>query len=671
MRFCVKKLIFYLLLSVFVSFSFCTCFDPPEVTDESSYTNVEYSDDGKSVTIYLDGSAPVPANRAISQKLALLGHDFFEVTFLYNGNAAGGTNPANYKIAKASWELGEPAGVNDVYRTVNGVNYYYGTNPIGGADGIPSSGNGSAVLFVGKKSDKTLLAVGTLSEIDGVPITAVAATQLIKTSTTKVKFAVNAFKAGMSSSTFDPPNNSFHATPQHPLQTSTVLNIMVGGSPFPYFHLPVSASINATYTVGTHSASHNFSFYAPAIRYGMPDNEGIAASGKMILPKYTLPPNTVKSDCVYPYIGDDAIPVHITSPTAIGGSFSGVVGFSFATTSASGVICALTFRVPVYAVYLTPDSVQWFIKPGYGTYDKELDNGLEGNGGAVLIAIGDITGKQDMGLIMIGEQQKYKVGDKFNLTGFEIYFKDEWGKLFNLTPITPPPLSGETGVYPNPWGWSSGIKFFYDTNDPLDDITDTQMDATHVTLSVKGLVKVLVEYNYGSTKFSYIFWVEVNDVSDIDLPYENRYFIIKGEDWTDAWSRMRQGNYLLIFAGNVNLTGYACTLTGDIVVYMVSVVPGVTIGRNGGTDQTTFVTNGHTVDIYLGKWPFNKPAFAGGNVITNEFFRVETSSTFENYNGQTATNSMFARGGGSANGRVNVTPLAGMDISYHGSLGGD
>jgi len=590
-----------------------------------------------------------------------MGYDFFEVTFLYNDNG-------NYKIAKAAWELGEPAGVSDVYRD-GGVDYYGDTDAT--RVGIPPSGQGSAVLFVGRKSDKTLLAVGTLSHIDGISVTD-PSNPLITPTTKKVSFAVNALKAGVSSNY---SSSSFKIT-SHP-QEETLKSISIGDNSFPYFHLPVDATATATYKIDVHSSTtpgHPYSFYAPAIIFAG------GASYWNVKPHYTLPPDVVKDAADYKH--QTGVIINITSPleNEAGSQFSGTVGFSIYTALMDKMIFSLTFRIPVYAVYSTPESVQWNIKPGYNLYYDELDNGAYENGGAVLIGIGNIEGDLSKGLIQMGEPIKYNINSSntdpiskyFNLTGFEYYFRTGNGGLQNLTPVggTTPP----SGTYPNYWGWA-GVTFYYDHNG--DDIADQPMPIPGTTFMLPaGRIKIRIEYITGTETYYDSFYVEVNDLSStIEIPYENRYIIAKPSDWVTALNGISSGNYLFVFVNNINLPDHDRTLSANATIFMAAAVPNIVIGRANGTDNVTFNGNGSgnwTIDIYFGKWPFNEPVFAGGDVITNEDFQVSSRGTWGNYAASGGANSyMFEVGNNLGTGTVNVHVLAGMKdkISYKNYLG--
>jgi hypothetical protein len=125
--------------------------------EEVEYTDVVYSKDGSTITLYLDGKG-VPftkEQRAMSTDLATFAYDYIEVVF-----DAGGIT------ARAAWELGQSAGISGIQRNNNGaptggVNYGFGA-----AAPTPPRINGDAIMMVGRKDDKTLLGVGILGDVD-------------------------------------------------------------------------------------------------------------------------------------------------------------------------------------------------------------------------------------------------------------------------------------------------------------------------------------------------------------------------------------------------------------------------------------------------------------------------------------------------------------------------
>ena len=178
----IAKVIFAAIL-VLLTLTFVTCEDLlaniiPKDDGEDGYTDVVYETVGtgsdvriKSVTLYLDGEkVPRTAeSRKLDLEAARMGHDFFEVVFW---NVSPGTTPVT-NIARTSWEIGQQAGISGLYRNGNastpGVNYTAVTQI-----STPNASTGSSIIFVGKKSSKTLLGVGYLTHINDKRISATA-----------------------------------------------------------------------------------------------------------------------------------------------------------------------------------------------------------------------------------------------------------------------------------------------------------------------------------------------------------------------------------------------------------------------------------------------------------------------------------------------------------------
>jgi hypothetical protein len=566
---------------------------------------------------------PIRADRALSRPLALLGHDYFEVTFLYNENG----NAANYKIARAAWELGEPAGVSDVYGTsvsAPGINY----NSVG----IPANGQGSAVLFVGKKFDKTLLAVGVLSHIDGV---AVATNPNISSNTKKVSFELNAIRAGIIAGNV--AESSFKTTPAQ----TAIESIKIGDRWFPFFNVHrglggTPANVTASYEFRTASAVHPFSFYSPAIRLAG------AVYTENIRPKYIQPPDIVKDNFEYSY--NSGIVFNVTAPTAIGSAFTGTVNFSFSTGAMSEAVCALIFRVPVYAV--ADGGVDWYVRPDYNQYFRDLDGSAEGNGGAVLIGV-DIEGVVFRGLFVDDSAGKNYIGNTpadytFSLEGIIINFIDS-SSILNL--LGNPPETNHWNLYPT-------LKFYWDSNG--DNIADTLMGSGFEFPHVGRLIAIRVEYtDPGNVVWIARMEVEVYDETNyITIPENRRFVVTKQNDFSEITNGATANSaYLIVLAESVDIQ--MSFNAGNLTIFIVATRKNLELGRNNGTAQINFA-GGAASRVYLGKWPFNEPAFAGGNVIVNEFFSVNTEGV--------ANGGFVAQTGNMFTGNVTVEALTGITI---------
>jgi len=155
-----KKLVLAGIAVLFVMF-FVTC-DLGQ-SDENAvveYTDVEYSADGEQITVYIDGSKPVPvtkAQRAMSKNLSRMAYDYIEVLFV-----------SDTTVARSSWELGQAAGISGVHREATtakpDANNYLWSATTDGTDAAPL-----ALMFVGRKSDKTLLGIGRILQVDRLP----------------------------------------------------------------------------------------------------------------------------------------------------------------------------------------------------------------------------------------------------------------------------------------------------------------------------------------------------------------------------------------------------------------------------------------------------------------------------------------------------------------------
>ena len=159
------------------------------------YTDVEYEVTGapgnervKTVTVYLmpdgmdKGVKPGPGTygvkksaeqrrieRALGLEGARMSHDYFEAVFMPDGT----------RVARASWEIGQPAGIQGLDRNV-GVSY----------SGV-APGASSSILFVGRKTGKTLLGVGYLTHINNGALTTFT-TRVVDGNTESVTFTVSA-----------------------------------------------------------------------------------------------------------------------------------------------------------------------------------------------------------------------------------------------------------------------------------------------------------------------------------------------------------------------------------------------------------------------------------------------------------------------------------------------
>jgi len=393
-----KKLIF-IGLGALLAFALVTCDSIQDGNTVLGTTNVEYSADGKRVTLYLEGGVPVTkASRALTSDLAKTGHDFFEVVLLADAGALG-------NITRASWEIGEAAGVKNVIRNVD-----YNTSDPSLANGA----DGAAILFVGRKSDKTLLAIGLLASVDDNP-----GTTLISTATTKVTFEVAALQAGASFSNHTvttgvpPATVTTDVTPaRYPAYTSfrtgTLTDIKtanVDGKLFPAYVFPIGTT-TATYTLATTDIDDGTTPWdgTDANKTDVlddTDNINAYLTGVMIaadpvaefrIPRFPIPGNQYK-EIRAPWANKTT--VAFTNNTTADDPLASPIQFDVTTLAGNDGFVSLIFSIPVYAINKTPTAdnvnpITWYIKPGFGTNYYDLDDGKGGAGAALLLAIGDV-----------------------------------------------------------------------------------------------------------------------------------------------------------------------------------------------------------------------------------------------------------------------------------------
>jgi hypothetical protein len=174
-------------------------FPPDEDGGNGEYTDVEYETFGakgnervKSVKLYLkpdsldQDALPGPGTygvkksaqqrrieRALTVEGARMSHDYFEAVFMSNATT----------VARAAWEIGQPAGIAGLSRQT-GENYR-----------TPAPANGTtintgSIIFVGRKTGKTLMGVGYLTHVNDKPVTTDALPP-VDGGTTSVTFTVS------------------------------------------------------------------------------------------------------------------------------------------------------------------------------------------------------------------------------------------------------------------------------------------------------------------------------------------------------------------------------------------------------------------------------------------------------------------------------------------------
>jgi len=374
-----KKLI-YTGLAMLMAFALVTCDYTPsalgEIQEGVEYTNVVYSKDGQSLTLYLDEGVPVTdADRALNKDMALSGHNFFEAVFMGNN----GTNV----IARISWSRGESAAVRGIHRAGTAGVTYASVDPA-----AVTTTAGAAILFVGRRSDKTLLAVGRLSGVDGGPLAAITPT------TKSVTFTIAALKAGalpeasghvaQAASSFITDNGDIGTV----AAASTTMNTQIlSATSFPMYILnPASGTtVNGSYTILTTETAAG----TPDLQMSAILSSIISGGAPVAEPVFPL---FYESGVLKEVAEGLAKGIEIT-PTA--GATTNVVEFEFELTAGEIGINSFYFERPVIALIDAPSSadpiiepVKWVMRPGFGVNLTYLDNGTYSFGGAILLGIG-------------------------------------------------------------------------------------------------------------------------------------------------------------------------------------------------------------------------------------------------------------------------------------------
>jgi hypothetical protein len=376
------KRIIFAVVAVLLAVSFVTCDEWMLPGDDDAiveYTDVEYSQDGKQIKICIDGTKPIPVTkgqkRAMSRDLALMAYDFFEVIFV-----SGAT------IARASWELGQPAGISGVAR---GINYAsMSTDPY-------------ACMFVGKTDGKTLLGVGMIMDVDATP----GANVLVNSG--YVTFAVSAIQTGLaiggeSLAVAGVPIDSFDfasggSTGTYTSRVGHSSRSALGGVSYPMYSLNPEIDV-------TQFAVYKFGYIentgdAPTLTTTN-INLAIKIAGPIEIQK-RLPRYMDSGHYLVPRSHiDTKSTVILRTAQAVNSSFSGQVDLTF-TTKGSGIF-SFYIKIPVYMVRTAatapnfkdedstnsgPKPVKWFITTGLDSELYSLDDG-KSSGGCVLMGAG-------------------------------------------------------------------------------------------------------------------------------------------------------------------------------------------------------------------------------------------------------------------------------------------
>jgi hypothetical protein len=240
-----------------------------------------------------------------------------------------------------------------------------------------------AVLFAGRYSDKTLLAVGVLTNVDGGTGTPAVPVTNIQVNTTRVTFTLspllNNIVANKSTSTFKitgpagPPSYLTSAIPSDfPVGT-------IDGKEYPVFRVPRNTAIlDPDPTDLNITATYEVTF--PNIG-GVTDTKAgiiIQQAGRLV-------------SAGYAYNDDYGVTVEGTI-TPAGSAVTGVFDIEISTLGLGAGLSRLSIEVPVCAIDIAKYSpITWYIRGGIS--QNIFDEGVSANslGGAILLAVGPVN----------------------------------------------------------------------------------------------------------------------------------------------------------------------------------------------------------------------------------------------------------------------------------------
>ena len=703
--FFIKRLAFFGILNILI-FSILTCniFEPyenePDYPNNNDRSDYVYSQDGKYLTIYLDGNAPPPQSRAINRDIAISGHDYFEIAFLH---PEGGPNPdpANDVIARASWELREGAGVTGVYRTFAGVDYRYVSraDAVANNDGVADAG--AAILFVGKKTDKTLLAVGRLIGVDNGNgliqdlniVNPDPNSRLITTATQSVTFLVDSLKAGVvyptesSPGVWQSPSNSSFLTAakgsnhQDVSAANTDVRLYtIGGHVFPMFKLTQSiAEMCAEYTfrissdVGALKAG--FDEYARGIILA---RQGHGEEGNFYSKKQPRYPISGQGFQGYSLRLDDRTEIEPKNnyPT-VGVPFENPARLCFNTTfTENGSVFALVFAIPICPLSIDGNPGMWYLRPSYDSYLLDIDDGRGGTGGAILISTGEM--ETPTGYRIRVEIPPYKFlygnntpvsGRDFDIRGLVVRMEYPDGTLiryidhselaFYIGGAEKIPGSPSDNSVPYPSG--AGYTSYSDPNRPNIGVLNNQL---------YGIQTVLVNFRdpVNGTTHTDAFPIICNDSTDTpnwaSIP-ENHIYVVTprsvADNNTGAWIlnliQQGSGTYVIIAPASFNFQDINMPANPNSS-YLFIIVAGTLDEESTYSNAAVIPTNdirGEPGEIIrIGKGSNNPNDAINGNGTGNAFTAWRTTSSF--YFGKWPFNS-----------RLEVTPNAWPNLGTHGA----
>jgi len=373
---------------------FCACPVDPPLRDNPDKPDVRWTKDWKFVTVYLDGAhltnpGPIPpgGQRAMTEDTARMGFDYFEAVFYCDGDTM-----------RTAWEIGMRASVYGVYRDSAGVDYSRTSVPHTGIVGAAGQG---AILFAGRKKDKSLLAVGKVYSVDDVQGT------VITSESSYVTFELFMLTAAVS---YDPKLSSFttgyHTGQEVGADNTYILEADIGGRFFPLYNLPQGKSVvKAEYKFELDGADWEEFAGGMLVAEVYDDSVGSVETGKAFIRNPRYPAGS--GHYWYPeYPMDVTTNVRMTNNQTHSQIAENTVKFEFDTSRSTGAdigLFTLVFRIPVIPLlpreepgFISPSpeegettwesgEITWFIRPAYQSYFYNIDNGVDSTGGGILM----------------------------------------------------------------------------------------------------------------------------------------------------------------------------------------------------------------------------------------------------------------------------------------------
>jgi hypothetical protein len=248
---------------------------------------------------------------------------------------------------------------------------------------------------VGKKTDRTLLAVGRLYNVDPDPNNPTNLTTIITSTSKSVTFMVHALEAGVKYP--DIANSSFLTAA---LDTTTnytnvsytntdVQTLSIKERNFPVFKLTKTFdSMRARYEFRVTGGS--FEEYRRGIILA---RQGHGPDGNFYEKKQPRYPIQGQGFQGYSLRLDDKTEITPLNNNLanVGSPIEHPLEFQFDTRgTVNGSVFTLVFAIPIYPLSADENPGMWYLRPSYDSYLLDIDDGKGGTGGAVLIGTGEI-----------------------------------------------------------------------------------------------------------------------------------------------------------------------------------------------------------------------------------------------------------------------------------------